>query len=49
MSVQAFYKVTRSSDFAEGLRTSIELCGLGKMAPNLVVMGFKDNWTENHM
>ena len=45
---QAFFKATRSLDFSDGLRTSVELCGLGKMAPNLVLMGFKANWAEDH-
>ena len=43
--VKAFFHVNRASSFSLGVRNSLELCGLGKMAPNVALMGFKTHWT----
>ena len=45
--IKAFYALTRNDKFSEGIRAVIELCGLGKLSPNMVLMGFKENWHEN--
>ncbi len=45
--VKAFYAVTRSSSFSEGVRVSIELSGLGKLSPNMMLMGFCRRWKED--
>jgi len=42
--VKAFYSVARHSNFGAGARVALELAGLGKMKPNLVMIGFKENW-----
>merc|ERR1719391_989659 len=44
--VKAFHAVTRNSSFTEGVRAAIELQGLGKLAPNMVMLGFKEDWRE---
>ena len=44
--MKAFHAVTRNSSFTEGVRAAIELQGLGKLAPNMVMLGFKEDWRE---
>ena len=44
--VKAFHAVTRNTSFTGGVRAAIELQGLGKLAPNMVMLGFKDDWRE---
>ena len=43
-NVKAFYSVSRHSNFFVGARCSMELSGLGKMKPNMMLVGFKQNW-----
>ena len=42
--IKAFHAVTRNPCFSEGVRSAIELQGLGKLAPNMMLCGFKENW-----
>lgn len=42
--VKAFYSVVRHANFSDGARVGIELSGLGKLKPNLLLVGFKENW-----
>ena len=42
--IKAFHTVTRNNKFSEGVRSAIELHGLGKLSPNMVMIGFKENW-----
>ena len=44
--VKAFHAVTRNTSFTDGVRAAIELQGLGKLAPNMVMLGFKEDWRE---
>ena len=44
--MKAFHAVTRNTSFTEGVRAAIELQGLGKLAPNMVMLGFKEDWRE---
>jgi len=43
-AIKGFYTVNQSSSFEEGAKNCITMAGLGKMAPNLVLLGFKANW-----
>jgi hypothetical protein len=36
--VKAFYSVSRHSTFIDGARISMELSGIGKMRPNLLLV-----------
>lgn len=45
MSMFLFYLVSAPS-LRTGVQSMIHLSGLGKMRPNTVVMGFKNNWTD---
>jgi solute carrier family 12 sodium/potassium/chloride transporter 2 len=42
--VKAFHAVTRHAGFAAGVRAATELQGLGRLAPNMVMLGFKEDW-----
>jgi hypothetical protein len=39
--------LSRHSNFGEGARAALELSGLGKMKPNMVLVGFKENWQSS--
>ena len=44
---QGFYTVTESNTFEEGAKSCLTLAGLGKLSPNMILMGFKADWTED--
>lgn len=44
--IKAFLSVTRNSSFSEGVRTAVELNGLGKLSPNMILFGFHQGWKE---
>uniref|UniRef100_A0A8C1Z8K5 Solute carrier family 12 member 10, tandem duplicate 1 n=1 Tax=Cyprinus carpio TaxID=7962 RepID=A0A8C1Z8K5_CYPCA len=45
--VRSFYTSFKASDLREGARHLLQASGLGKMKPNILVMGFKMNWQES--
>ena len=46
--VGGYYAATvGSKSFSEGAKNCMNLVGLGKMAPNMVLAGFKQNWTQD--
>ena len=45
--IKAFHVITRRNSFSEGVRAALELQGLGKLSPNMVLVGFKENWRED--
>jgi len=45
--IKGFYTVTESNTFEEGAKSCLTLAGLGKLAPNMLLMGFKADWTED--
>eukprot|EP00095_Tigriopus_kingsejongensis_P001015 snap_masked-scaffold609_size125094-processed-gene-0.16 protein:Tk01015 transcript:snap_masked-scaffold609_size125094-processed-gene-0.16-mRNA-1 annotation:"af190129_1na+ k+ 2cl- cotransporter" len=45
--IKAFFSITHSQNFHEGAMSSINLTGLGKLKPNLVMMGYKSDWMED--
>ena len=42
--VKAFYSSTRHPTLASGLRAAVELGGLGKLSPNMALLGFQEHW-----
>jgi len=42
--IKAFHALTRNESFSDGVRSAIELQGLGKLSPNMMLCGFKENW-----
>ena len=44
---EGFYTVTESNSFEEGCKSCLTLAGLGKLSPNMLLIGFKSNWAED--
>lgn len=42
--VKAFYSVVVDNSFSKGVLSLIQLVGVGKLRPNVVLMGFKADW-----
>ncbi|GBM78307.1 Solute carrier family 12 member 1 [Araneus ventricosus] len=42
--VKAFYSLVEADSFENGVASLIQTAGVGKMRPNILLMGFKDNW-----
>ncbi|CAG0911420.1 unnamed protein product, partial [Cyprideis torosa] len=42
--IKAFYNLVEADQFDTGAKSLIELAGLGKLKPNLLMMGFKSDW-----
>ncbi|EFO88059.1 hypothetical protein CRE_18340 [Caenorhabditis remanei] len=42
--LKAFYRAVANSSFRKGAQCLIQLTGIAKMRPNIVLMGFKSNW-----
>ena len=39
--------MTESGRFEEGARACLTLAGLGKLSPNMLLLGFKADWTAD--
>ncbi|RWS15025.1 solute carrier family 12 member 3-like protein [Dinothrombium tinctorium] len=44
--IAAFYDLKTDKSFAEGAKSLMELTGIGKLRPNIVLMGYKSNWRD---
>ncbi|CAG0902473.1 unnamed protein product [Darwinula stevensoni] len=44
--IKGFYDVVESDRFDVGARAFFQLSGLGKLHPNMVLLGYKANWDE---
>jgi Solute carrier family 12 len=44
--IQAFYEYISSVSTLEGVRALIQIAGLGKLKPNILMMGYHLNWTN---
>ncbi|ETN67130.1 bumetanide-sensitive Na-K-Cl cotransport protein [Anopheles darlingi] len=42
--IRGFYKVVDGVDFDQGARCLIQSTGFGRLAPNILMLGFKTNW-----
>ena len=47
--IKAFYALTRNPSFSQGAKVAIELSGLGKLSPNMMLIGFHEHWASNLM
>ena len=45
--VKGFYLVSQSSNHQEGVRNLIHMAGLGKLSPNVLMMGFRGDWKRD--
>ncbi|QQP39998.1 Uncharacterized protein FKW44_013884 [Caligus rogercresseyi] len=46
-NVKSFYSLTSNRSFAEGAMACMNLAGIGKMRPNMVLFGYKSNWLSD--
>jgi len=47
--VKGFYSLVDDVDFEEGARCLMQASGVGKLKPNVVLMGYKADWiTADH-
>jgi len=44
--VKGFYNPVTADNAQEGLRVLLETSGLGKLRPNIVILGFKNRWNQ---
>ena len=44
--VDAFYEIKSSRSFSQGALALMELSGLGKLKPNMLLIGYKTNWQD---
>ncbi|KAK3594337.1 hypothetical protein CHS0354_026214 [Potamilus streckersoni] len=42
--IKAFYSVTSAPDFRQGAQSLMQNVGIGKLRPNILMMGFKSTW-----
>ena len=42
--IKGFYSLVDDVDFEEGARCLMQASGVGKMRPNIIMMGFKSDW-----
>lgn len=42
--IKAFYSHVDESSFEEGSKALIQASGIGKLRPNILLMGFKSDW-----
>ncbi|XP_076355509.1 solute carrier family 12 member 2-like isoform X2 [Tachypleus tridentatus] len=42
--IKAFYALVEEEDFSHGMKSLVQLVGLGKLRPNMLLMGYKHNW-----
>jgi solute carrier family 12 sodium/potassium/chloride transporter 2 len=45
--IKGFYTVTESGSWEEGAKACLTLAGIGKLAPNFVLIGFKSDWMRD--
>ncbi|XP_055544206.1 bumetanide-sensitive sodium-(potassium)-chloride cotransporter isoform X2 [Wyeomyia smithii] len=46
MKIKAFYQIIDGLLFDEGVRAMIQSSGFGKLAPNILLIGYKANWIK---
>merc|ERR1711944_331815 len=46
-NIRAFFSVTQDESFSVGAKSCMNLVGLGKLSPNMVMLGFKGDWQKD--
>lgn len=44
--IKAFYNVVDGFSMEDGVKALLKSTGFGKLTPNIMVMGYKNNWYE---
>lgn len=42
--MRAFYQQVDGVTFEQGAKALLEACGIGKLRPNILLMGYKADW-----
>ena len=42
--IKAFYTLVDGISFEKAVRALLQATGIGKMKPNVIMMGYKSNW-----
>ncbi|CAL1284610.1 unnamed protein product [Larinioides sclopetarius] len=42
--IKAFYSAVEDASFSRGVASLIQVAGMGKLRPNMLLMGYKNNW-----
>ncbi|KAH9425070.1 hypothetical protein DERP_011798 [Dermatophagoides pteronyssinus] len=45
-NIKAFVDIMQENDFHKGSRALIQLSGIGKLRPNIIMLGFKTDWNN---
>lgn len=45
---KGFYTVVEDESFEHGARSIMQICGLGKLKPNMVMLGYKADWVKGN-
>lgn len=45
--IKAFYSPIANTSLRLGTQTLLQTAGLGKLRPNILLLGFKTDWNEN--
>ncbi|XP_054715278.1 solute carrier family 12 member 2-like [Uloborus diversus] len=43
-SIKAFYSAVEDQSFSKGVSSLIQVAGMGKLKPNMILMGYKNDW-----
>eukprot|EP00092_Neocalanus_flemingeri_P010472 GFUD01011283.1.p1 GENE.GFUD01011283.1~~GFUD01011283.1.p1 ORF type:complete len:1082 (+),score=181.23 GFUD01011283.1:264-3509(+) len=46
-NIKGYYSVAQNKDLSAGAKSCMTISGLGKLSPNMVMMGFKANWKQD--
>jgi len=46
-NIKGYYTVAQTKNLSAGAKSCMTMTGLGKMSPNLIMMGFKGNWKQD--
>lgn len=46
-NIKAFFNLVQETSFNQGVKSMIQSTGIGKLRPNIVMLGFKRNWMES--
>jgi len=46
-NIKGYYAVAQNKDLSAGAKSQMTIAGLGKLSPNMVMMGFKANWKQD--
>lgn len=45
--MKAFFNLIQDSSFSQGVRSLMQATGIGKLRPNIVMLGFKRDWIDS--